>query len=53
MIKHLIMQNKMNIKEVLLQWFIIFFNKKTAERGAVKSKIMPNQELAEKLSKPN
>ena len=30
-----------------------FFNKKTAERSAVKSKIMPNQELAEKLSKPN
>ena len=30
-----------------------FFNNKTAESGAAKSKIMPNQELAEKLSNPN
>ena len=41
----------MDIKEVLLQWFMLFFNKKTSD-GVVKSEIMPNQELAEELHKP-
>ena len=42
----------MDIKEVLLQWYIIFFDKKTASSGAIKSEIMSNQELAEKIHKP-
>ena len=53
MIKHLILpkfQNMMDIKGVLLHWFIIFFGKKAAG-GAVKHKIMQNKELAEKLLK--
>ena len=40
----------MDIKEVLLQWYIIFFDKKTASSGAIKSEIMSNQELAEKYT---
>ena len=41
----------MDIKEVLLQWLIIFFfDKKTASSGAIKSEIMSNQELAEKYT---
>ena len=40
----------MDIKRVLLQWFIIFFGKKVAG-GAVKHKIMQDKELAEKLHK--
>ena len=53
MIKHLILpkfQNMMDIKGVLLHWFIILFGKKAAG-GAVKHKIMQNKELAEKLLK--
>ena len=42
----------MDIKEVLLQGYIIFFDKKTASSGAIKSEIMSNQELAEKIHKP-
>ena len=41
----------MDSKEVLLQQFIIFFDKTSAGSG-VKSEIVPNQELAEELHKP-
>ena len=54
MIKHLLLlkvQNMMVIKEVLPQWFTNILIKKSS-RGAVKSEIMPNQELAEELHKP-
>ena len=44
--------NIYDIKEVLLQWFINFFDKKTAGNGAIKSEIMSNQELAEEIHKP-
>ena len=53
MIKHLLLlkvQNMMVIKEVLPQWFTNILIKKSS-RGAVKSEIMPNQELAEELHK--
>ena len=35
----------------LLQWFIIFFDKKTS-RETVKNEIVSNKELAEELHKP-
>ena len=38
----------MNIKGVLLQWFINLFDEKTSG-GAVKNENTPNQELAEEL----
>ena len=41
----------MDSKGVLLQQFIIFFDKTSAGSG-VKSEIVPNQELAEELHKP-
>ena len=41
----------MDITGVLVQWFIIFFNKKT-EGGAVKNEILENQALAEELHEP-
>ena len=41
----------MDIRGVLLQWFINFFDKKTSS-SAVKNKNMSNQELAEELHKP-
>ena len=48
----------MDIIEVLLQWFINLFDKKSALLidksaflGAVKSKIMSNQELSKELHK--
>ena len=49
----------MDIKEVLLQWFINFIDKKSSATrvdkvagGATKNKNMPNQQLAEELHKP-
>ena len=39
----------MNIKEVLLLWFISFFDKKPSGSGI---KSMPNQQLADELHKP-
>ena len=48
----------MNIKEVLLQWFIKFWIKnswltdKSASDGAIKIEIMSNKELAEDWHKP-
>ena len=48
--KHLTMlkiQNMMDIKGVLFQWFIIFFDKKTSG-GAVKN--VSNQDLAEEFT---
>ena len=53
-IKHLILlkiQNMMDIKRVLRQWFINLRLKKTS-RGAVKIKIMSSKELAEEFHKP-
>ena len=53
-IKHLVLikiQNMMDIKEVLLQRFISFFDEKTSG-GAVKGEIMPDQQLAEDFHKP-
>ena len=41
----------MDIKGVLLQWFIKFFIKKTTH-GAIENEIMQNKELAEELHKP-
>ena len=41
----------MDIKEVLLQRFISFFDEKTSG-GAVKGEIMPDQQLAEDFHKP-
>ena len=55
MIKHLILlkiQNMIDIKGALLQWFIIFFDKKTSGR-AIKNEVISNKELAEQLQKPN
>ena len=49
MIKHLILlkiQNMMDIKEVLLQWFINFLIKKTSGSG-IKNENISNKELAE------
>ena len=40
-----------DIKEVQLQWFISFLIKVGAEVGAVKNKMMRNNELAEELYK--
>ena len=54
MIKHLILlkiQNMIDIKGVLIQWFINFLIRKTSG-GAVKNEIMQNKELAEVLHKP-
>ena len=49
----------MDIKEVLLQWFVNFIDKKSSATrvdkvagGATKNKNMPNQQLAEELHKP-
>ena len=48
-------QNMMDITANLRHWSIIFFDKKSSgsntSGGAVKSSIMPNQELAEELHK--
>ena len=44
-------QNRMDINAYLLQWFIIFFHRKSSN-NAVKSQIMLNQELAKELRKP-
>ena len=59
MIKHLIflkIENMMDIKELLLQWFINFLIKissgSNTSGGVVKSEIKSNQELAEELHKP-
>ena len=41
----------MDIKEVQLQWFISYFDKKTAG-GAVKNENISNKESAEELQKP-
>ena len=52
-IKHLILlkiRNIMDIKRVLLQWFIIFLIKKTFGSG-IKSEIISNKELTEELHK--
>ena len=43
--------NMMDINVNLVQWFINFLIKKTCGR-AVKSEIMPNQELADVIHKP-
>ena len=53
-IKHLILpkiQNMMDIKVVLLQWFVNFLIKNKTG-GAIKNEIMSNKELAEELQKP-
>ena len=54
----------MGINRDLLQWFVIFFDKKPPEantsggditdanKSAINRKIMSNQQLAEKLQKP-
>ena len=41
----------MDSKVDLVQWFTIFFAKKTSD-GAIKNKIMSNKELAKELHKP-
>ena len=41
----------MDIKWVLFQWFMLFFDKTTAG-DAVQNEIMKNKELAEELHKP-
>ena len=41
----------MSIKGVLLQWFIIFFDKKTSGSD-IKNENFSNKELAEELHKP-
>ena len=54
MIKHLILlkiQNIMDIKEVLLQWFINSLTKKTSGSG-IKNENISNKKLAEELHKP-
>ena len=54
MIKHLILlkiQFKIDIKEVLYQSFMNFFDQKSSGSD-FRSKIMSNQELAEELHKP-
>ena len=43
-------QNMMDIKEVLLLWFINSLNKKSGG-GAIKNKIKQNKQLAEELHK--
>ena len=42
----------MDIKEVLLLWFINFLYKRTSGSG-VNNEIKQNQQLAEELHKPN
>ena len=59
MIKHLILlklQNVIDIKEVLFQWLTKFFDKKSsvgavkcADKFAIKSEILTNQQLAKEL----
>ena len=51
-------QNMMDIKKVLLQWFINFFNKRSSGdaailtgKSAIKSEILINQQLTEELDK--
>ena len=44
-------KNMIDIKGVLIQWFINFLIRKTSG-GAVKNEIMQNKELAEVLHKP-
>ena len=51
-------QNMMDIKKVLLQWFINFFNKRSSGdaailtgKSAIKSEILINQQLTEELHK--
>ena len=44
-------QNMMDIKGVLLQWFITFFHKRTSGR-AITNENLTNKELAEELQKP-
>ena len=54
LMKHLILLkvlDMMNIKEVSLQWFIIFLIKKSAS-GAVKNEIIQNKKLTEEPHKP-
>ena len=54
MIKRLILlkiQNIMDIKEVLLQWFINSLTKKTSGSG-IKNENISNKKLAEELHKP-
>ena len=41
----------MDNKEVLLQWFIIFFNKRTSCSG-IKNENISNKQLAGELHKP-
>ena len=41
----------MDIKEVLLQWFITFFDKITSGSG-IKNENISNKELAEEIHKP-
>ena len=62
MIKHLILlkiQNMMDIKGILLQWFLVFFDKKTSATPAnnfagsgIKNENISNKELAENLHRP-
>ena len=54
-IKYLVLlkiQNMMDIKQVLLQWFINFLIKETSGSG-IKNEIISNKELAEELHKPS
>ena len=41
----------MSINVELRQWFTNFYDEKSSD-GAVKSEIMPNQQLAKELHKP-
>ena len=41
-----------DIKEVLLLWFISFFDKKSVLDGFVNNEIKPNLQLAKELHKP-
>ena len=45
------LRNMMDIIDVLLQWYITFFKKKTSSSG-IKNKIISNKELAAELHKP-
>ena len=42
----------MDIKEVLLQWFVNFLIKKTTSGSGIKNENFSNKELAEELHKP-
>ena len=44
-------QNKIDVKEILLQWFKNLFDKKTSS-GTVKNENNSNKKLAEELHKP-